>query len=221
MFSGMIRKFSMLSLPFCVTIKVPVPSVADPGCLSRIPDPNFYPSRIPNLGSRIQKQQQKTGVKNFFVKPIFVATNFTKLNIFTFLISWIKKIDPIFQELLKFLPKKLSPSPQKYEFGIRDPEKTYSGSRIQGSKRHRIPDPDPQHCRYLYAMLRIRDVYPGSSFFPIPDPWYELSPSQIRIKELKYFNPKNPGCSSRIWMLTFYPSRILDQDVDLDLEHWF
>jgi hypothetical protein len=29
--------------------------------------------------------------------------------------------------------------------GIRDPEKTYSGSRIQGSKRHRIPDPDPQH----------------------------------------------------------------------------
>jgi hypothetical protein len=32
-------------------------SVADPGCLSRIPDPDFYPSRIPNLGSRIQKQQ--------------------------------------------------------------------------------------------------------------------------------------------------------------------
>jgi hypothetical protein len=28
---------------------------------------------------------------------------------------------------------------------IRDPEKTYSGSRIQGSKRHRIPNPDPQH----------------------------------------------------------------------------
>jgi hypothetical protein len=26
---------------------------------------------------------------------------------------------------------------------IRDPEKTYSGSRIQRSKRHRIPDPDP------------------------------------------------------------------------------
>ncbi len=34
--------------------------------------------------------------------------------------------------------------------GIRDPGsgKTYSGSRIlvQGSKMHRIPDPDPQHC---------------------------------------------------------------------------
>jgi hypothetical protein len=23
---------------------------------------------------------------------------------------------------------------------------THSGSRLQGSKRHRIPDPDPQHC---------------------------------------------------------------------------
>jgi hypothetical protein len=29
---------------------------------------------------------------------------------------------------------------------IRDPGKNYSGSRIQGSKRHRIPDPNPQHC---------------------------------------------------------------------------
>jgi hypothetical protein len=34
--------------------------------------------------------------------------------------------------------------------GIRDPKseirkKTYSGSRIHGSKRHRIPVPDPQH----------------------------------------------------------------------------
>jgi hypothetical protein len=28
-----------------------------------IPDPDFYPSRIPDLGSRIQNQQQKRGVK--------------------------------------------------------------------------------------------------------------------------------------------------------------
>jgi hypothetical protein len=27
-------------------------TVADPGCLSRIPDPDFYPSRIPDLGSK-------------------------------------------------------------------------------------------------------------------------------------------------------------------------
>jgi hypothetical protein len=38
-------------------------SVADPGCLSRIPDPDFYPSRIPDLRSRNPKQQQKRGMK--------------------------------------------------------------------------------------------------------------------------------------------------------------
>ncbi len=39
--------------------------------------------------------------------------------------------------------KKLSLSSQKYGIGIRDPEKTYSGSR--GKKCHR--NPDPQHCK--------------------------------------------------------------------------
>jgi hypothetical protein len=77
-------------------------------------------------------------------------------------------------------------------------------------------------------MLRIRDVYPGSHFFHpgsrirlfpsrIPDPNCFHPGSRIRIKEFKYFNPKkwflssrkyDPGCSSRIRILTFYPSRI-------------
>jgi hypothetical protein len=46
-----------------------------------------------------------------------------------------------FQRIIELLPKKLSKSSSKYGLGIRDPEKTHSGSRIQGSKRHRIPDP--------------------------------------------------------------------------------
>ncbi len=62
----------------------------------------------------------------------------------------------------------------------------------------------------MKAVLRIRDVYPGSDFFPsrIPDPNCLLHRgSRIRIKEFKYFNPKkwllssrkyDPGCSSRI-----------------------
>ncbi len=44
-----------------------VSSVADPGCLSRIPDPVFYPSRIPDLGSRIPDPKTATkerGEKN-------------------------------------------------------------------------------------------------------------------------------------------------------------
>ncbi len=31
-------------------------------------------------------------------------------------------------------------------YGIRDPGSRKNLFRIQGSKRHRIPDPDPQHC---------------------------------------------------------------------------
>jgi hypothetical protein len=63
------------SLLFCILF----PSVADPGYLSRIPGPDFYPSRIPDLKSRIQKQQQKKRVKKKFCRTFLVATNFTKL----------------------------------------------------------------------------------------------------------------------------------------------
>jgi hypothetical protein len=59
-----------------------------------IPDPDFYPSRIPDPdfthpGSRIPDPKTATkdrGEQNLFVKPFFVATNFTKLNIILFLI---------------------------------------------------------------------------------------------------------------------------------------
>ncbi len=56
-------------------------SVADPGCLSRIPDPDFYPSRIPDLGFRIPdpKTATKERWKKLVVIPFYVATNFTKL----------------------------------------------------------------------------------------------------------------------------------------------
>ncbi len=52
-----------------------------------------------------------------------------------------KKIWANFQRIIELFTKKLSKSSSKYGLGIRDPEKTHSGSRIQGSKRHRIPDP--------------------------------------------------------------------------------
>jgi hypothetical protein len=66
--------------------------------------------------------------------------------------------------------------------------------------------------RVSMAVLRIRHVYPGSEFF--------YPGSRIRIKEIKYFYLKklflssrkyDPGCSSRIRILTFYPSRIPGQ----------
>ncbi len=76
----------------------PKTSVADPGCLFRIPDPNFYPFRIPDFGSRIQKQQQERGEKIFVVIPLYVATNFTKLKMILVL-KCREKFGPIFKEL--------------------------------------------------------------------------------------------------------------------------
>jgi hypothetical protein len=71
-----------LSLQAYVSSSIVDRSVADPGCLSRILIFTHPGSRIPDLGSRIQKQQQKRVVKKKFdVIPFYVATNFTKLYI--------------------------------------------------------------------------------------------------------------------------------------------
>ncbi len=85
---------------------------------------------------------------------------------------------------------------------------THPGSR--GSKRHQIPDPDPQNTGSI--SLRMHNTARWG-----PDPNFFHPGSLICFKELlvRYFNPKNlflgsrkydPGCSSRI--LNFYPSRI-------------
>jgi hypothetical protein len=81
-------------------------SVADPGCLSRSPDPNFF-----HPGSRI-----------------------------------------CIKEFKYFNPKKRCLSCQKYDPGCSSRFRilTFYPSRIPGSKRHRIPDPDPQHCMAAY-----------------------------------------------------------------------
>ena len=136
----------------------------DPGCLSRIQIFTHSESRILNPGSRISDSgsripdakiaTKERGEKNFVI-PFYIASNVTKLNIILVLKSWRKKFVPIFKELLNFLPKKLSLSSQKYGLGMRNPEKTYSGSRIQGSKRHRIPD--PQH--WLGSGIRKKNLF--------------------------------------------------------------
>jgi hypothetical protein len=106
-----------------------IPSnVADPGCLSQIPDPDFYPSRIPDPKTAIKERGEKKFVDNFLC-----SHKFHKIaNYFSFEVLK-KKIWANFQRNIELFTQKLSPSYQKYGFGI------------QGSKRHRIPDPDPQH----------------------------------------------------------------------------
>ena len=107
MFSGMIRKFSMLSLPFCVTIKVPVPSVADPGCLSRIPDPDFYPSRIPDLGSKNSTVPKEKDEKNFCYHTFFCSHKFHKIEYYVIFEMLKKKILANFQRIVEVFTQKI------------------------------------------------------------------------------------------------------------------
>jgi hypothetical protein len=59
-----------------------------------IPDPDFYPSRIPDPGSRIPDPKTATkerGEKKFVVITFYVATNFTKLQIILVCFEVLKK----------------------------------------------------------------------------------------------------------------------------------
>jgi hypothetical protein len=63
-----------------------------------IPDPGSW--LFVNPGSRIQKQQQKRGVKKISCPTFFAAKNITKLKIILFLIELVKKfVWPIYKEL--------------------------------------------------------------------------------------------------------------------------
>jgi hypothetical protein len=70
-------------------------SVADSGCLSLIPDPDFYPFRIPDPKTATKER----GEKKFVVITFYVATIFTKFQIILVLKCRRKKFGPIFKEL--------------------------------------------------------------------------------------------------------------------------
>ncbi len=111
---------------------------------------------IPDSGSRIsdpgsKNSNKREGWQKIVVILFFVAINFTKLKIILFLEFWRKKIWANFQKLIELFLKKLSLRSQIYGFGIRKKPISDSGSRIQGSIRHRILEPDPHHCLMLTA----------------------------------------------------------------------
>ncbi len=65
-----------------------------------IPDPDFY-----HHGSRIQKQQQKKGVKKIVAIFLFVATIITKLKIILFLMCWKKNLGQFSKNYRTFYPE--------------------------------------------------------------------------------------------------------------------
>ncbi len=146
-------------LPYSKLLRTAAESVADPGCLSRIPNPDFYPSRI------------QRGVKKMCCHNFLCSYKFHKIaNHFSFGVLK-KKIWANFHRIIELFTQKIVTKLSKIwvwdpRSGIRkkhipDPESRVPDpvSRIQGSKRHRIPDPDPQHwlrSSILFMRLRIR-----------------------------------------------------------------
>jgi hypothetical protein len=159
-------------------------SVADPGCFSRVTDPDFYPSPIPDLGSRIPDPKTATKErceKKFVVIPFFVAINFTKLKISLF---WnAKKLS------LLSLNRGLGS-------GIRDPG---PGSEIRepgsGKNLFRIPDPgvkkDPgSGSATLCFIIRLhvwKYLWSISGWVPATSPVCRCTPWLHHISTQPYF----------------------------------
>jgi hypothetical protein len=98
----------------------------------------FNPSRIPDLGSRIQNQQQKRGVKKISCHNFLCSHKFHKIaNYFSFEVLK-KKIWADFQRIIKLFTQKIVNKLSK--IWVWDP-----GSEIRapgsGKKLFRIPDP--------------------------------------------------------------------------------
>jgi hypothetical protein len=123
-----------------------------------IPDPGSWFLPITDPGSKNSNKRERC--KKKFCHNFYVVTNFTKLQIILVLKFWRKKIWANFQRIIELFTLKIVTKLSKiwvWDPGseIRDPEKTYSGSRIQGSKRHRIPD--PEHCMRGWSATAIAE----------------------------------------------------------------
>jgi hypothetical protein len=100
---------------------------------------------------------------------------------------------------------------------IQIPNSRHGSGDSEPDPHQNITSPDTGRCTtktFSQPVLPIRDVYPGSDFFPsrvrivsMPGSNCLHAGSRIRIKEFKHFNPKkwflssrkyDPGCSSRI-----------------------
>jgi hypothetical protein len=112
--------------------------------VSKIPNPDFYPSRIlipdPKTATKVRGEKK-------LLSYLFCSYKFRKIEYYFIFEMPNKKIWANFQRIIEVFTQKIVTKLSK--ISVWDPEKIYSGSRIQGSKRHRIPDPDPQHCRDL------------------------------------------------------------------------
>jgi hypothetical protein len=115
-----------------------VPKVADPGCLSWSPDPDFI-----HPGSRISEPKTEKGEKDVF-RSFFVATDIIKLKLILFL-NWRRK-----KNVLDLFTEKNAIKLPKIWFGIWDP-----GS---GKNLSRIPDPGPHIACSMRSLAWLNTI---------------------------------------------------------------
>ncbi len=129
----------------------------NPGCLYRIPDPNFS---IPDPGSKRLGSRIRNPHQSIFFNPKIVS-KLTEI--------WYGMFIP--DPDLDFLPNQ------------------DLGFWIQGSKRHRIPDPDPQHWLpvppYRYRLCHTSSPIPvfrsTMVFIPL------IHQVSVRYSDLQYW----------------------------------
>ncbi len=107
--------------------------MADPGCLSRIPDPDFYPSRIPDPKTETKERGEK-----IFVILLFCSHKFHKIEYYVIFEKLKKKIWANFQRIVEVFTQKIFN--MLSNIWVWDP-----GSEIRdpgsGKNLFRIPDP--------------------------------------------------------------------------------
>ncbi len=162
--------------PIHLCVKI---SVVDPGCLSRIPDPDLYPSRIPD--PRSKNSNKREGWKQIYCHTIFCSHKFHKI-----------------QDL--FTPKIVNKLPKIW---VRDP-----GSETGIQKNlFRIPDPgikkapDPGSRDQKGTGSRIRICNTGKN-------WLKIVKGCISLTKCFFLQVPVPACKWEIKAAPFLQSKV-------------
>jgi hypothetical protein len=130
--------------------------VADPGCLSWIPDPDFYPSRIPDLGFLDPKKGTKERGEKICFHTILCSHKFHKIyNYFSFEVLR-EKIWVNFLRILELFTQKVVTKLSK--IWLWDPR--------SGIRKKTIPDPGSRGQKGTGSRIRICNTV------RIPNPYF-------------------------------------------------
>ncbi len=159
--------------------------------------PGFWFLPIPNPGSRIsdpgsKNSNKREGWKKISCHNFLCSQKFHKIAHYFSFDELKKKMWANFQRTIELLTQKIvnklaklwiwDPGSEIRDPGseIRDPEKTYYGSRIQGSKRHRIPDPGSATLENFWKKNSWALHLVEMDTDPISRPWCRSTRSRIR-----------------------------------------